>query len=1203
MRLKTLELQGFKSFPDKTVINFDKGITVIVGPNGSGKSNISDAMRWVLGEMSTKTIRGTKMEDVIFSGSQKRSPMGFAEVTVTFDNSGDDGARFESMAEYDEVSVSRRYYRTGDSEYYINNKTCRLRDVRELFMNTGMGKGGYSIIGQGKIAEIVSQKSEERRAVFEEAAGISKYRYQKEDAERKLAQTNANLQGAEIILNELEGRVEPLRRDSEKARKYLDIYEAKKALDISVSLYDIDQSRAKVEDVGEKLLVSKTELENLDDTKVSLENMSTETYEAFMKSKADIENNYQLTAEANEKALSVAAEIKVAEANREHYKELMDSSDSKTASDQKLFDAAFAEYEKAVKELKEGEKRKNAVLDKIAECEGESADKDKDMEGIENQIHESEDMIESLQQEEIDAKVQASMALTRKNTNADKFTELCEEINKHKESLKTCEDRISQTEEKIADFDEKGEDIKNKLDAIDEKKAALEKKQQEIAERKNALFLDISQKRHRVQNLVRMDELLDGYSSAVKFVINENSAGKIQNAGIHGPVSKIIEVEPKYSTALEIAFGPSLQNIVVDNEDNAKAIIAYLKKKNAGRVTLYPLTTMQGRDLEDRDLGVAKKKGYIALGHELVNCQKEYKDLVKYLVGRVIICDTIDNASELAAYCGYRYKVVTLDGQVVNAGGSYTGGSVSTDGGMLSRRATIDKLNAEITELEAKSKENDEAAEGALAEAESIKKEEGMILGNASVIKTLRDAETTQLEILKSSMGTITETISRLEEEKSVTDERTEKETRTIEELNKKEIECREKQDEFRQRIRNLEEEKRGFIGEIEEFKVRRADLAADLAKEEQFCEIKKENVDAAKERLDARQVVLDEDKLGAADIEEKRRENEENLSSLKNQHDTAENEKKDLESQRTGLSEESGKLQTKLDSIRTRQEENAHRRELVFEENTKLSNQYDQLLEKQDTLLGFLWDTYEMTYSTASDLGYEKITKETRSEAVAQQTKYKNIMRSLGNVNLDSIEEYVQVKERYEYYSTQIDDLHKSRDDLEKIIMSLNGNMEEDFRNTIEEVNGHFGRVFSELFGGGHAEIKLTDPKNVLESGIDINVAPPGKIIKSLSLLSGGEQAFVAIALYFAIFKVNPSPFCILDEIESALDEVNVDKFADYVKKYSERTQFLLITHRRGTMEAAERLYGVTMHEKGISDVLSIDVSEIESKIGAEIK
>ena len=1208
MRLKTLELQGFKSFPEKTVISFDEGITVIVGPNGSGKSNISDAMRWVLGELSTKSMRGQKMEDVIFSGSQKRSPMGYAEVTVTFDNSGADGTRIESMADYDEISVSRRYYRAGEGEYFINRKQVKLRDVQELFMNTGLGKGGYSIIGQGKIAEIISQKNEERRAVFEEAAGIAKYRHQKVDAMRKLDQINTNLSSAEIILGELESRVGPLEKEAEKARKYLDIYESKKAIDIALSLFDIDASKEKVDEVASKLVLAKEELDRTDDLISTLDAQNNATYDALMQSKTDSEQNIIDIGEAGARASAAESEIRIAETSNAHYAEMAESSKTKLAGETKLYEEALDDYNKMARQLAVAEENKKAISDKIAACDGELSDMTAETEKSDVQLAETEDMLEAAKAAEVEARVAASVARTQKESDEGKSAELDDEISKHESDIALYKEKIAQSEEKIAEYDVKIDGIKEKLDSFDARRSEIEKSRRDLAEEKNSLFLDASQRKHRIQNLVRMEELLDGYSSAVRFIVNEHKAGKIvdakgKTAQIYGPVSKLIDVDEKYSRAIEVAFGSSLQNVVVGTEDDAKAVIAYLKKKNAGRATLYPVSTMDGRVLDAKGENISSQKGYIAVASDLVRADAKYAGIIRQLVGRIVVCDNIDSAASIAASTSYKFKIVTLDGQVVNAGGSFTGGSLSAEGGMLSRRMQIEKLGDEVKEIEKRSAAVEEKLASLDTDEETLKKEESVVLGSASVLKTLHDAETTQIEVIKSNIAVIEESKRKLADEREAAAVRAEKDEQSVEEYLNKESEARDKQEALLRRISEIEEEKQALALEMDGLRAKRAEFEVELAREEKFCEIGAANVADAKARLDAQRETLDSEKLTAEDLGRRIKENGEKIAYYIARRDEALEEKKTLEAKKIEISSESDRLEKKLVDIRARQSDAAHGRELAFENYTKLDATHTQLLEKQDALVGFLWDTYELTYSAASALGYEKITPEARSEAVQKQTKYKNIMRQLGNVNVNSIEEYAEVKERYEYYSTHIEDLHKSRADFEKIIGSLEERMKDDFARTINEINVNFNNVFVELFGGGRAEVKITDPSNILESGIEINVALPGKIVKSLSLLSGGEQAFVAIALYFAILKVNPSPFCIMDEIESALDEINVDKFAEYVQKYCDRTQFVLITHRRGTMEAAERLYGVTMQEKGVSQILSIDVSEIESKIGAEIK
>ena len=1206
MKLKSLELQGFKSFPDKTVITFDKGVTVIVGPNGSGKSNISDGMRWVLGEMSTKSIRGTKMEDVIFAGSQQRSPMGYAEVSVTFDNSADNDTRIESMSEYDEITVTRRYYRVGDSEYFINRKPVRLRDIHELFMNTGLGKGGYSIIGQGKIAEIISQKNEERRAVFEEAAGISKYRYQKVDAMRKLDATNVNITNLELIEGELASRVGPLSKEAEKARKYLEIYESKKALDISLSLFDIDTAKEKVEEYARQLVLAKADLDSTDETIASLDTQYESTQQAFIDTKSDIEQAVEEIASAKMSIGNIGADIRIAENDNERYREMIKASAEKLEQDRKKAQEAQKEYDAAVIKHTAADKRRAAIRGEINDLNVRLTEGGAEMSDIDKQIAQTEELIAEARTGEVDARVAASVAVTQKESDTQKAHELESDIEAHKSDITMFETKIKSSEDKIAQYDKKAQTIKEKLDELDAGKADIEARAIKLADEKNNIFLEISQRRHRIQNFIRMDELLDGYSSAVRFVVNEHRAGKItvngKAAGIYGPVSKLISIDDKYATALEIAFGASLQNIVVADEECAKAVIRYLQTKKAGRATFYPITTMKARSLDARDEASRKMKGFIATASELVNCDKLFADVIGSLVGRIIVADNMDNANAIARELGFRYKVVTLDGQVINAGGSFTGGSTSNDSGILSRRSQTEKLTAEVEQLEAQSKKTDDDIAAVNAERDALKKEEGIVLGNAGVIRTMKEAETTQLQIVIANRDAVASSLEKLNEEHDILMARANKASSNAEELDAREQQCREKQITLTALIESLNASRTDAEGESAKLSAEIARMNVELAKEEQALLMTTEIVESAKSRLDDMVETMRRSESEGNEYREKIAENEKRISEIKSNATTAEKQVIELTDKKAELSRESDRLEKKLSEIRRRQTDVSHKRSLVFEEYTKLNTAHDQMQEKQDSLIEFLLTTYELTYSAAAALGYEKIDPEHRQEAAAQQTKYKNIMRSLGNVNVGAIEEYEEVNTRYQTLTAQLTDLRTSRVDLEKIIGELETQMCRDFTATVKEINTHFGRVFNELFGGGHAEIKLTDPQNVLESGIEINVAPPGKIIKSLSLLSGGEQAFVAIALYFAILNVNPAPFCIMDEIESALDEINVDKFADYVKKFSDRTQFVLITHRRGTMESAERLYGVTMHEKGISDVISIDVSEIESKIAAEI-
>ena len=1203
MRLKQLELQGFKSFPDKTVITFDRGITVVVGPNGSGKSNISDAMRWVLGENSSKSMRGEKMEDVIFAGSQKRSPMGFAEVSVTFDNSVESG-KVASFSEYDEITVTRRYYRVGDSEYLINGKAVRLRDIHELFLNTGIGRDGYSIIGQGKIAEIISQKNGERRAIFEEAAGIARYRYQKTEAAKKLEDTDANLVRLEDILSVLGERVEPLEKESEKAKKYLEIRDAKMAVDIALSLFDIDNMRDRVEELAKQTASAKTDLDNADETRQNIENAEERARNEELFAKIEREKLLARITELSDAIRDRESSVKLAENNTEHLRTTLVSSGERI----RVLENAKREAEAESARLIEKEKTERAGVTALASGAKQA---ENDVRALEAAISENErayaslgEKIEALRGEQTDIVVQASVAAAQSEADMKKCAELSEAIEKYEGDIRLMDGRIEKAEEKIAEYKKKENTVKARLDESDAKKALLEKTARELSEKKNTLFLDMSQRRHKIQNLVRMEELLEGYSGAVRFILKDYKDGKVTLPNgapvkIHGPVSKLISVPDEYSAALEVAFGQSLQNIVVEDEESAKASIAYLKKKNGGRATFYPISTMRGTEISASEVPEKVRAGFVSVASALIECDEKFRGIIRSLVGRILIATDMEAANKIARAMNFRYRIVTLDGQVINAGGSFTGGSLSADGRMLSRRVQIEKLGDEVKELEkALAACEKELRDASLAMAE-LKKNEASILSSASAMKTMHDAEQMQLNVLISTRDAQKNTCLSLIQEREVLTEKAEKAKSDIGDIDRRKDEFSKAVAEAEQVRALLAEQKKTQAKSLELARTRHSEITVKCAAAEAGLTMLSEMRAAAEKRLADVLENIRELSCETAGAEEQIRLHAEEIVHLRAEIEKLSAELRESEAKKGDYALRAAELEKKLNELRIKGRDIMDRRDLLYRTYTKLESEFESKRGEQEKLLAFLWDEYELTYSEATKKCTEKVTKETRGEAVAAQNRYKNQLKSLGAVNVNAIEEYKSVKKQFDELTEQITDLKVSKNDLLSIIESLEETMRRDFLDTVREININFGKVFTELFGGGHAEITLSEPENVLESGIDINVAPPGKVIKNMSLLSGGEQSFVAIALYFAIMKANPTPFCILDEIEAALDEVNVDKFADYVKNYSDKTQFVIITHRRGTMEAAERLYGVTMHEKGISDVISIDVSEIEQKIG----
>jgi len=1198
MRLKSLELHGFKSFPDKTTIKFDNGMTVIVGPNGSGKSNISDAMRWVLGELSTKNIRGTKMEDVIFGGSSSRSPMGYAEVSLVIDNTGDGN---KIAVDYDEVEVTRRYYRSGESEYMINRRPARLKDIHEMFMNTGVGKTGYSIVSQGKAAEIISQKSDERRNIFEEAAGISKYRYKKNETERKLAATNDNLLRLNDIKNELEGRVGPLEKDAEKAKKYLEFYEKKKNADISLWLYDTKDIREKLEDTERSYILASKELEIADEVLESLEKQNDRLFTASQENKLQAEKNSSDLKEANEKMFGFETSVKILEKELDHLSQLYIQKNSEyelrnaeMAALQKEHQEVSLQLEKLIETVASSEKEKENSYTALESAQLELADIEKTLEQYENIIKEKENETLKLKLDLSSLSGSCSSRNERKNALNSKKTEI-------ENSISLLNDRAKKAESVLKAYKDKSEESKKEFEAIEQEISTLDEKIKHANNALGMMYVEIASKKQRADALSRMEELFEGYANSVRFVMNEASKQTLE--GVYGPVSKLITVIPKYTLAIETALGGNLQNIVVRDEECAKSAIALLKAKNAGRATFYPLTSIKPQELTADKNTIAALKGFIGIASELIDCDSLYIPVNKYLLGRTLVFDNIDNAGLAAKKTGYKYKTVTLDGQVINAGGSYTGGSAKKESGMLTRTAEIDRLKNEYVTLRKKADESQKEIDTLTQQRDKLVSDKESRSGNSSLLISLYNAENTQYEILKTQIDA---DVSAL---KSVSDELYALEkAEDLYKINKEKIEA--SINEIAEFINagngSLQEKKEEAVSKNKQIELLRqsySNAAVKLAENKKDLDSAQKSSDNTKNSFDSLTVLTREISQEIEKLKAKEKITSDKLASDKHSYELAVAEIKDLERSKGIYSDKSDEIEKKLNDIRNTIKEKTNTRELCFRSYTQLESQKERLKIDLDKSSERIWDEYELTFNAALELEIEPVTSETRSETQKILSEYKTKLRNLGNVNVNAIEEYKEVKERYDFMSGQISDLENAEKQLKGIIDKLEVEMRDRFSQAMKDINMHFKTVFRELFGGGSAELILTDPSDVLTSGIDINVAPPGKIIKNLVSLSGGEQAFVAIALFFAILKVNPTPFCILDEIESALDEVNVVRFAEYARKYSDSTQFIMITHRRGTMESADTLYGVTMYEKGISKVLTVNVRDIEEKLGVKFE
>ena len=1201
MYLKSLEMQGFKSFPDKTKLNFEEGTTIIVGPNGSGKSNISDAMRWVLGEISSKSIRGTKMEDIIFGGADSRRPMGFAEVSVTFENTGE--CRLDCP--YDEVTVTRRYYRGGESEYFINRRAVRLKDVYELFMNTGIGRDGYSIIGQGKIAEIISRKSDERRSIFEDAAGIAKYRHKKNETERKLASTEENMTRVNDIFVEVEAQVGPLEKEAERAKRALDLLETKKKVDVQLWLYDTDKIRADIASNDELFKHAEFDLNTAEESISDFERQNDHLFEASQTNKIESERLYSLIKAQTETNHTLDSEYRVRESNIVHTGELLASAEKDLASSEK----AKMDEEKAIENRDVNIKTLEEELRKRKfEHEAALADQNATTEKIvtldENIASAFED-IQELESQAVDVKVRISVLENAKNTDRDKNASILEEIAGYDKISGELESRASTKQLTIDKYEAEISNVDNEIEELAEELSVAYAKQTEMRKNVSDACFKRDSVAQRIENFKTMEEHFEGYNSSVRFVMQKYAEGAITDASgvrcskIYGPLSKVISVEDKYVTAIETALGVNLQNIVVADENAAKAAMYALKRAEAGRATFFPLTSMKGQTPTQEMKEAERYTGYIGVADALVSCDVKFKDVVSNLLGRTVIFDNIDNATVMAKALRYRVRAVTLDGQQINVGGSFTGGAFKQKNGILSRAGEIKRLESDLVNLskdvEAKEKELLDL-EKKISDAEDSKQS---LEDRRSLISIMQNNETHQLEQLKAKLDannmlveklktdlqTISETSARCEDDLAALAEN-EKALRTrISEISDYRLE----KDRERSALIDHRDE---TVSKCTELYIAISDVQKDIETENTLKENSRQHIEECLEDIASHKERI---KTYTEQIAILKKDNEQNRLDAKSGEEALEK----LNAERAQLEENSMEFERKRNAINAKMREKMSQKELIYREYTRLENKLTQLRADQDKLASKLWDEHELTRADAIELGYPALDSKSRPEAAAKQTECRNRLRAIGNVDLDAVNKYQEVKSRYDYMKGQIKDLTEAKKDLEEIIADLEKQMRTAFLTAFNNINENFNRVFGELFGGGQAELSLTDPEDVLTSGIEIKAAPPGKIIKSLMQLSGGEQAFVATALFFAILQVNPTPFCILDEIEAALDEVNVVRFAQYIKRYSKETQFVIITHRRGTMEAANRLYGVTMPEHGISKVLALDVEEISKKKG----
>ena len=1187
MYLKSLEIQGFKSFADKTVLRFDSDITAIVGPNGSGKSNISDAISWVLGEMSSKALRGAKMEDVIFGGTQKRGPQGFAEATLVLDNS--DG---ELPIETPEVMVTRRYYRSGESEYYINKQSARLRDINEMFMDTGLGKEGYSNIGQGRIDEILALKSTDRREVFEEAAGISKYRHRKEETERRLANTEDNLMRIGDKISELELQVEPLRAQAEKAQKYLALREELKGLEIAVWLENLEKLAAAAKKAEEDYNSAAFILEQqhadltrlyhlsdqlalelnqeslrLDQKREALAQMEGDLHQqegAAAVLHAGVENANQNIArirqemeEQESRSGGVAGQIEAQETRiaqiGESLHALYESLEEAQAESQRLSASSDAKERQAL-----GLRAQQALL------QGEAADKRAEIASLTASLEEVTERRKTVQSD-----LEAATARRR---------ELTEQQKSYERALEEARDSVTSCKNTAAGY------------ALRQKSRT--ERRDNLQKQVDSLRIELQTVQSRGRMLQEMQRDYEGFPKAVRLVMQE--AQKKTLGRIFGPVSTLIQTDDAYTVAIETALGAAMQNVVVAAEDDGKAAIRFLKRCDGGRATFLPLSAIRGRELQER--GLEHCPGFVGVAADLVRYDKAYEGVMRNLLGKIVLVENLDHAVQMARTYQNRFKIVTLDGQVMNAGGSMTGGSASKSAGILSRANELQRLAEHQKQLQQKLQEREaqltEAARSAAqvefeltAVQDQLRQAEDSVLraeGQANQARLLVEAITEnihsyerELETIQSRSGGDEGRLSVLRADAQKADAELQNLEAQLAQLAQGQSELSQEAGALADKITSLrmdaaaqEAERTTAQENVHRLRTLAEAMAGDRTQKEQLIEKYRAEIAGLEAQI--------------AEADQKRQETERILSESRLQLQEDLKRRAETEAKRTKTDKEA---QDKNKEILDMERESAR----LEQKKTTAAMEEKQILDK-------LWDSYELTPSTAAAA---KAEIENAAAAGRKIAELKRKISSLGTPNLGAIEEFARVNERYEYLTGQRDDVLHAKRELENIVKTITQEMTEIFVREFGKINQHFGETFREMFGGGKGELLLEDPAEPLSCGIEIKVQPPGKQVKTITLLSGGEKAFVAIALYFAILKVRPTPFCLLDEIDAALDDRNVERFASYLRNLCEKTQFIVITHRRGTMEASDVLYGVTMQEQGVSKILHLDLNQMQEQLG----
>lgn len=1186
MYLKALEIQGFKSFPDKTVLNFGEDITAIVGPNGSGKSNISDAIRWVMGEQNSRQLRGAKMEDVIFGGTEKRRAMGFAQVTLVIDNTEHIFNRDEA-----EVAVTRRYYRSGESEYYINRQSVRLKDVNELFMDTGMGREGYSIIGQGKIDEILSVRSDDRREVFEEAAGISKYRHRKEESERKLQRTEENLVRINDKITELELQVEPLRKQAETAKKYLVLRDELRTLEISVWLENLQKLKAdrlKLQaDFETAQADQKKAQDELDRVYAKAEECSRLLHENDCAAEEKRGRISALESAIGEHESAAA----VARTTAQHHAETIERMDREMSESRSRTESLHEQMQVMARRMEEIDASARTLENEIAAlCE--------EMRGSSDAAAAAAAQLEQLRRreaQEVAGAAQAQAELSAITAGSDEIAqrtaELTEELTQSEEKLTQTRREAAQNEKELLSAQEEEQAAANIIGGHSLKMEGRQRRAKESIEQKNQLSLQEKTIADRIRLLSEMEKEYEGFSKAVKIVMRAAEARTL--SGIHGPVGNLIHTDKDCSVAIEIALGGALQHIVVDTKNDGKNAIGLLKQRDGGRATFLPLDTIRGRSL--RENGLENEYGFVGIASELVRCDGRYGSVIENLLGATVVVEDLDCGIQMAKRHDNRFRIVTLDGQVINAGGSMTGGSVSRNAGILSRSGELEQLHKKLKKIQSQLQDATLLAESANRELQKAQYE----LEVARDQQRQANDRVLTLEGRKNHYDMLIESLEQQQESLRIQKENLQKRStddagrmdtirRTIADFTARAEETREEIEMLQRR----QETARQGLGEMTDRLTEKKARQAALSAEGESARRSMEDLSRLRESLEGEHT----------DRESLRAQMEQAMAQARAEEERQQQEARELrggiEEHRQALqklSEEKMALETRR-SQTDRLSRTCNDTLLNCErEVTRLEGKLNGSALEEKQILDKLWERYELSHSDAQAL---RVELESVPKATRRIGELNREIKGLGAINIGAIEEFDRVNTRYTYLSDQRNDVEKAKEELLGIIEEITKQMTEIFATQFEILKQSFQETFLELFGGGRATLELEDENDILRCGIEIKAQPPGKQLKTLSLLSGGEKAFVAIALYFAILKVHPTPFCVMDEIEAALDESNVVRYARYMRRIAGKTQFIVITHRRGTMEEADVLYGITMQERGVSTVLTANLNELSKEM-----